>query len=139
MGFWAVIIGGLALVLVFVQIVAPTLEPAPSAATQVGEMAGEIKRAAWRAFLGLPRPEPEVREVPWWIYLGLAAPVLGVVSIVLSLVSGVMRENWRYAVYGTTLGATAIVFHFVWWIALLIACVVLLVAVVQNIGDIFSF
>lgn len=137
-GFWAVVAGALALVLVFVQIVGPTLEPRPSAATQVGEMAGEIKRSAWRSFRGLPTPEPEVKSVPLWNYLALAAPILGIVAVVLALISGVSREDWRYQVYGAGFGTTAIVFQYFWWVALLVAGVLLLVAILNNIGDIFS-
>jgi hypothetical protein len=138
-GFWAVLLGAIAVVLVFAQIAGPTLEPKPSAATQIGEIAGEIKRSAWRSFLGLPKPPPEAKAVPIWGYLAFAAPIFGVAAICLSLVSGVMRENWRYPVYGASLGAAAIVFHYLWWMALLVACVILLVSIIENIGDIFSF
>lgn len=138
-GFWAVLIGAIAVVLVFVQIVGPTLEPKPSAATQIGEIAGEIKRSAWRSFLGLSNPEPKVEAVTVWNYLALTAPILGVLALVLSMISGVMRENWRYPVYGASLGAAAIVFQYIWWIAILLAGVLLLVAIIENIGDIFSF
>ena len=138
-GLWAVLAGALALVLVFVQIAAPTFEPKPSAAAQIGEIAGEIKRSAWRTFLGLPKPEVKPEPASLASYLALAAPILGIVAIVLSLISGVLRENWRYAAYGVSLGATAIVFQYFWWLALVVAAVVLLVAIIENIGDIFSF
>ena len=137
-GFWAVLIGAIAVVLVFVQIVGPTLEPKPSAATQIGEIAGEIKRSAWRTFLGQPDPAPKVEPVPVWNYLAMTAPILGVLALLLSLASGVMRENWRYPVYGASLGAAAIVFQYLWWIVVLVAGVLLLIAILENIGDIFS-
>lgn len=138
-GVWAILTGALALVLVFAQIVGPSLEPHPSAATQVGEMAGQIKRAAWRTFLGLPKPEPEVVSASIWDYFALAAPILGVLSILLAVVSGLKREHWRLPTYATGLAVGAIVFQYFWWMALLIAGVVVLVAVIENIGDIFSF
>lgn len=138
-GFWAVLTGAIALILVFAQMVGPSLQPQPSAASQIGEIAGEIKRSAWRTFLGLPKPEPEVTSPSLWIYVAMAAPILGIVAIVLSLISAVLRENWRFGVYGTCLGVGAVVFQFFWWVAILVAAVVLLVAVIENIGDIFSF
>lgn len=138
-GFWAVMTGAVALLLVFAQMVAPTLEPQPSAASQIGEIAGEVRRSAWQKFLGLPRQAPEVVPVSAWSYLAIVAPALGVIAVLLSLISGVLRENWRYSVYGVGFGAAAIVFHFFWWIALLIAGVVLLVAIIENMGDIFGF
>ncbi len=138
-GFWAVLTGALALILVFAQMVGPAFEPKPSTATQIGEIAGEIKRSAWRTFLGLPKPEPEAAPFSIWPYLAMAAPILGTVAVVLSVISGVLRENWRFSVYGTSFGVAAIVFHFFWWVALLVAGVVLLVTIIENIGDIFSF
>lgn len=138
-GFWAVLIGGLALILVFVQLVGPSFQPQPSAATQIGEIAGEMKRAAWKSFLGLPQPEPEAPSFSIWPYVALAAPILGVAAIVLALVSRVLGENWRYGVYGTCFGIAAIVFHFFWWVALLVVGMVILVSIIENFGDIFSF
>ena len=138
-GFWAVLAGAVGIVLVMSGAIGPTLDPAPSAATQIGEMAGEIRRSAWRSFLGLPRPAPEPVPVPIWTYVGLAGLVLGAVAIVLAVLSAMMREDRRYLVYATGLGSTAILFHFIWWMALLVAGVFVLVAVIQNIGDIFSF
>ena len=138
-GLWAVVFGALALALVFFQIAAPSFEPKPSAGAQIGEIAGEIKRSAWRTFLGLPKPEAKAQTVSLSYYLAVAAPILGIVAIVLSLISGVLRENWRYAAYGVSLGAAAIVFQFFWWLALIVVAVIVLVAIIENIGDIFSF
>ncbi len=138
-GFWGVICGAVALVLVFIQIFGPMMEPTPSVGTQIGEIAGEIKRSAWRSFLGLSKETAKPEPVSAMNYLALAAPILGVLAIVLSLVSGVLRENWRYPLYATGLGTTAIVFHFFWWMALLLIGGLILIAIIENIGDIFSF
>lgn len=138
-GFWAVIAGAAALILVFAQMAGPSFEAKPSAAVQIGEIAGEIKRSAWRSFFGLANEAPAPAPVSVWTYVSFAAPILGIIAIVLSLVSGVLRENKRFYTYGAGLGIAAIVFHFLWWVALLIAGVVLLIAIIENIGDIFSF
>lgn len=138
-GFWAVLAGGLAMILVFAQIAGPSFEPSPSAGERVGEIAGEMKRAAWRTFLGLPKPEPEVQAVSVWSYLAMIAPVFGVFAVILAVISGIKREHWRLATYGASLGIGAIVFQFLWWIALLVMGVVLLVAIIENLGEFFSF
>ncbi len=138
-GLWAVCTGALALVLVCAQIAGPALEPNPSAATQIGEIAGEIKRSAWRSFFGIAQPEPEVIPLTYKDWLPLAGPVIGAIAIVLSVISGVRGENRRFATYGTGLAVSAIVFHFFWWVALLIVGGLVLVAIIENIGDIFSF
>lgn len=138
-GFWAVVAGAIALVLVFAQIAGPAFDPKPSVASQIGEIAGEIRRSAWRSFFGLPNPAPEAAAPSLWNHVAIAAPILGVVAVVLSVISGILRENWRYPVYGTSLGVAAIVFQYFWWLALLVAGVVLLVAIIENMGDIFGF
>ena len=99
-GFWAVLTGAIAMAMVIAHIAGPSLEPRPSAGAQVGEIAGEITRSAWRSFFGLSNPEPEAVQPSIWSYL---------------------------------------VFQYLWWLALLIAGVVLLVAIIENIGEIFSF
>ncbi|WP_417719616.1 hypothetical protein [Salipiger sp.] len=137
-GAWAVLAGAAALLLVIFQIAGPALEPRPSAGTQIGEVAGEIRRSAWRSFLGLPRPEAAPAPVSPTAWLALAAPVLGLLAVVLSLISGLRGENRRYALYGAGLGATAIAFQYVWWLALLFVAAVLLHAIITNIGDIFG-
>ncbi|MEL6677808.1 MAG: hypothetical protein AAFQ51_03810 [Pseudomonadota bacterium] len=137
-GFWAVLTGALALVLVFAQIVGPSFETKPSLGTQVGEIAGEAARSAWRSFLGRPAAAPEPSAPPVWVYLSLAAPIFGVLALILSAVSAVLRENWRFAAYGTGLAASAILFQLVWWMALLVLGMLLLIAIVENIGDFFD-
>jgi hypothetical protein len=138
-GLWAVVTGTLALILVFAQIFGPTLEPTASVGTQIGEIAGDMRRAAWRSFFGLAQPEPEIVPVTYKDWLPLAAPVLGGIAIILSVISGVRGENRRFATYGTGLAVSAITFHFFWWVAVLIVGAMLLISIIENIGDIFSF
>ncbi|MGI1662444.1 hypothetical protein ACRDNQ_09390 [Palleronia sp. KMU-117] len=137
-GFWSVLVGGLAVMLVFLQIAGPSLEPQPSIGNQIGEIAGDIARSAWESFRGEYFPEPEPAAQSKWIAVGLLAPLMGVVAIVLSLISAVRRENWHYPFYGAGLGGAAIVFYFFWWVAALIAGAMMIVAIVENLGSIFD-
>jgi len=138
-GFWGLCIGAIALMLVFVQIVGPSLEPKQSVGAQIGEIAGDMKRSAWRSFFGLPMDADQLVKPRIWDYLAIVAPVLGVLAIVLSVISRIKRENWHYTAYATGFGISAILFQFLWWLALMVAGIVLLVAIIQNLGDIFSF
>lgn len=139
-GFWSLLCGGIGLILVFFHIFGISNEPAPSAAQQIGEIAGEMRRAAWRSFLGLgPEPvEPVAPTMDFRHLAGVAAPVLGVLALLLALISGLRRENWRYPTYGAGLGIASIVFVYVWWMALLFVGVMVLIAILENIGDIFG-
>jgi hypothetical protein len=137
-GFWGVLAGGLAVMLVFLQLAGPSLGPQPSVGSQIGEIAGDIARSAWQSFRGTYVPEPEHAETQVWTLLGLAAPILGVVAIVLSMISAVRREDWHYPFYGAGLGVAAIVFYFLWWLAALFAGVLIIVAILDNFGSIFD-
>ena len=141
-GFWAMVLGGLGVLLVFAQIAWPAPADSPTLAQQVGEMAGEIRRAAWRGFLGLdntpPPPEPPTLRDRFMDVSIIAAPILGVIAVLLAAVSGVRREDWHLTVYGGCLGFAAILFQFVWILAALILCVILVVKVLENMGDIFG-
>lgn len=137
-GAWAAMAGGLALVLVFVQIALPMMHPQPSAPTQIGEMAGEMARAAWRSFRDLPPPQPDLVETGSGAALFVVIPILGVLALLLAAISSYRREAGRLAIYGAGLGAAAILAHFVLWLALAILGMMLLIAIVQNLGDFFD-
>ena len=138
-GLWAVLAGGLGLIAVFVHMVYPSLQPSPSVGNQIGEIAGDIGRSAWYSFRGLEDPVPVDDTPNIWMYLAVVGPALGVVALILSLISGLRRENWHYSAYGAGLGVAAITFQFIWLVAALIAGVLLLVAIIENIGEIFSW
>lgn len=143
-GLWAIICGAVAIALVFVQIqlLSGTSEAVPIG-QQIGEIAGDIKRSAWRSFLGLAPPEPEPvpisRREQVFDVIYTAIPVIGCLAIVLAAVSLLKRENWRLGFYGVALGGGAILFQYLWWMAILILGFILLIKIVENIGDIFSF
>ncbi len=67
--------------------------------------------------------------------LATLTPILGVVAVVLGMVAALRREGWRLSAYGAALGGAAIVFQLFWWVALLICGVVLLVAIIENLGS----
>lgn len=143
-GLWSIVCGAVAMVLVFVQIqlLSGTSDSVPIG-QQIGEIAGDIKRSAWRSFLGLAPPEPEPvvisRKEQIFDVIFTATPVIGGLAVILAAVSLVMRENWRLGFYGVALGGGAILFQYLWWMAIIILGFLLLIKIVENIGDIFSF
>lgn len=140
-GFWAVTLGAVSLILVLLHIGLPMSQPAPPVGTQVGEIAGDMARGAWRSFFGFEAETAvaEPQPVPFSVYLGYAGAALGVIAVVLSLISGIKRENWHFSVYGTGLGASSVLFYFFWWMAMVICGILLLIAIIENLGSIFSF
>ena len=129
--------------LVFVQMGLLTSQDSAPIGEQIGQIAGDIKRSAWRSFFGLkpevlePAPIPMSQHI--FEVLFMVTPFVAGVAIVLAAISLVKRENWRFGFYGMSLGIGSIVFQFVWWMALLILGMLLLVKILENMGDIFSF
>ncbi len=139
-GFYAVLAGALGLAAVFLHISLQFNTPQPSAAQQVGEIAGEMRRAAWRGFLGLEQePAPAAAAVPWWqAHFPLVGPILGIIAVVLGLISALRREDRRFVTYSLGLGTSAIVFQAFWWVLVLVLGVILLISVIQNMDGIFG-
>lgn len=69
----------------------------------------------------------------------VATPIIAGIAIVLAAISLLKRENWRLGFYGVALGGGAILFQYLWWMAMIVLGFVLLVKIVENMGDIFSF
>lgn len=140
-GLWAIICGVVAMTLVFVQMQLLTGQETTPIGQQIGEIAGDIKRSAWRSFLGLAPPEPDPlppsRTLSDMVYV--ATPIIAGIAIVLAAISLLKRENWRLGFYGVALGGGAILFQYLWWMAMIVLGFVLLVKIVENMGDIFSF
>lgn len=130
--------GAFALALAMLHMFGGPFAPQSSVGTTVGEIAGEMRAAALRAVSGAAQPAPEPRGWDIDRILMLAAPLFGVLAVVLSMVAALRREELRLAGYGAALGVGAIVFQLVWWIAALIAGVIVLVAIIENIGDILG-
>jgi hypothetical protein len=137
-GHVAISAGALALAIAMIHVFGGPFAPQPSVGTTVGEIAGEMRAAALRAVNGEAQPAPEPRGWDIDRVLMLAAPLLGALAIVLAMVAALRREGWRLATYGAALGVGAIVVQMVWWIALLIAGTILLVTIIENIGDILG-
>jgi hypothetical protein len=130
--------GALALALAMLTVFGGPFAPQPSVGTTIGEIAGEMRAAALRAVNGEPQPAPVSRGWDIDRVLIVAAPLIGVLAVVLSMIAALRGERYRLAGYGAALGVGAIVFQFVWWIALLIAGMILLVSVIENIDGILG-
>jgi hypothetical protein len=137
-GYGAIVLGGLGLLLSMVVIFGGPFTPQPSVGETIGEIAGDIRASALRSLRG---DEPAAPTPKAWNIdqiLILTAPVLGALGILAAVVSALVRDPWRMPTYGALLGGSAIVFQFVWWLALLVCGVLLLVSIIENMGNILD-
>lgn len=115
-GFWSVLLGGLALIVVTCSIYTPSLEPKPSLGTQLGQIVKDFNQSRR---VGATEAVPE-EGLNFKSVLYFSGPALGAVAIFLSLISLVKKEDRNFSLYGTGMGASAILIQFVFLIAVLI-------------------
>ena len=129
---WAMLLGAAAPVLTLVHLFAGPFAPVDSAGVTLGELAAEIQQSGLRALRGEPQPEAQPR--PWDIdrILALATAAIGAVAIVLAVIGFVQHEPRRAVIGGFGLGATAIAFQLIAWLAFAILGTMIVIALVQS-------
>lgn len=137
-GYLAILLGAAALVMAMLVIFAGPFAPQQTVGVTIGEIAGDIVSAARRSVQGIEQPPPDPRGWDIDRVLMILTPLLGVIAVVLAVLAAVRREPWRLATYGAALGGAAITVQFIWWVALLICGIVLLVSIIENLGGILD-
>jgi hypothetical protein len=138
-GLGAVFFGGLALIVSMIVIFAGPFAPQQSVGTTIGQIIGEISLSAMNTVRGEGLPPPETP--PWNIdrVLAVTGPVLAVIGFIAAIVSAFQHDPGRLPTYGALLGIAAITVQVLWWMALLIAGVVLLMSIIENGASFLEF
>ncbi len=141
-GILSVAAGVVAMMIVSTIMFAGPFDPQPKTGTLIGEIAADIKLAAKRRLQGdsVPQSEQTVVERPWSVdrVLSIVGPVFAVAAIVLSLVSLLRREPRQLQLYGAGFGIAALTIQIFWWALLVVLGVAIIIAIINNIGDIVS-
>ena len=137
----AIALGGAGLVIALLVVFAGPFTPQPDIGTQIGEIAGNMRAAAWRSFFGLEQPETTIVQPQWDTdrILMVAAPAVGVLGILAAIIAFIRREPRRFAAYGLAVSVCAVFVQALLAIVLIIAGVMLLIAIIQNLDSIFGF
>ncbi|MEQ8966692.1 MAG: hypothetical protein RID91_12765 [Azospirillaceae bacterium] len=140
LGLAAFFVGALALVAVTLHISGTFAEPEQSAATTIGEIAAEIRNSAQRALSNDPAPAPPPPSSAWdsEAFLLIAVPVLAGIAAVLGAVGLFRREAPTLPGIAIAMGCSAFVMQYVFWLALLIGGICLLIAIVNNLDGILG-
>lgn len=136
----AVGLGASGMFIALLVLYAGPFTPQPDIGTSIGEIAGNMRAAALRAAQGLPQPESTIVEPTWDIdrIMMAAAPALGVLGLIAGIVAFIRREPKRAALCGVAVSASAIVIQVVLIAVLIIAGVMLLVGIMQNLDSILG-
>ena len=133
-------LGAIGLLVALLVLYAGPFAPQPDIGTTIGEIAGNMRAAAWRSFFGLEQPDSTVVQRAWDIdrILMTAAPVAGVLGIVMAIIGYIRNEPKRIAGYGIAMSIAAIFVQVVLIIVFIIAGVMLLIGIMQNMDSIFG-
>ncbi|MEM9434692.1 MAG: hypothetical protein AAGA12_12290 [Pseudomonadota bacterium] len=142
--FWGLtgfLIGAAAFILVLVHHYGGPFTQQPEIGVTIGEIAADIKETAIAKLMGEELPPAPPPSNPPFDYDRLLK-VLSAAGAGLAVVAGlgglIRREDRVPALAAIGLGASAIVFQWLSWLVLLIAGVVLITSILQNLGNIFD-
>jgi hypothetical protein len=139
-GLAAFLVAAVALVAVTLHVSGTFAAPQKSAATTIGEIAAEIRDSAWRALTHEPAPAREPAPAAWTAERALtfAVPIFAGMASILGAIGLFRREAPTLPAIAIGMGCCAFVMQYVFWLALVIGGFCLLVAIVNNIGDILG-
>ncbi len=137
-GLVGFILGIASLVVILIQLSAFFEPQEKSSGTIIGEIAADIKQSAARALAGEPAPEPTPPPRDYGIFITIAALCAAGIAVVLGGIGLYRNEPHRLSYMAVGIGVSAFVMQYVFWIAILICGVVLLVSIIGNLDSIFS-
>lgn len=130
-------LGAISLVILVIEMSAIFEDPpAKSAGTVIGEIAADIKQSAARALSGEPAPVAPPPPSNYGPMITVAALGMAGAAMVLGGIALYRHEPTRLPMLAVGFGVSAIVMHYVFWLAMLICAIVLLVSIINNLGDI---
>jgi hypothetical protein len=138
-GLTGVIAGLIAVALVTLSLSSIFAEPQPSMATQIGEMAAEIRKSAMRSMMGTEEPVPETSAMTVAMIVTIAIPVLAGGAALCGAIGLFRREPRSLPLLALGFGTGAFLMQYLFWMALFIGGVVLMVAILNNLDSILDF
>jgi len=136
LGLLGFILGVASLLVIFVQLSAVFEPEEQSTATVIGEMAAEIKQSAARVLSGEPAPAPEPPAQDYSQIITIAALCVAGAAIIVGGIALYRKEPHRLPYMAIGFGVSSFMFLFVFWLAILICGVAILVSMLENLESI---
>ena len=137
-GLIGFMLGIVSLVIILIQLSAVFEPQDKSSGSTIGEIAAEIKQSAARALAGEPAPQQTPSPPDYSQFITIASLCLAAISAVLGGIGLYRNEPHRLPYMAVGFGVSAFVMQYVFWLALLICGVALLVSIIGNLDSIFS-
>lgn len=137
-GLIGFLLGVVSLVVILVQVSAFFEPQEKSSGTTIGEIAADIKQSAARAMAGEPAPERAPPPRDFGQIAMIAALCAAGVAVVLGSIGLYRNEPPRLAYMAVGAGFSAFAMLYVFWLAILICGVVLLISIIGNLDSILG-
>lgn len=137
-GFVGFLLGIASLLVVLIQTAAFFEPQEQSTASVIGEIAAEIKQSAARALSGEPAPEPIPAPRDYGQFITVAGLCISALAIALGAVGLYRNEPHRLSYLAMSAGFSAFIAVYLFWLAILICGVVLLVSIIGNLDSILE-
>jgi hypothetical protein len=137
-GLAGFILGIASLVIILIQLSALFEPQEKSSGTVIGEIAADIKQSAARVLAGEPAPKPTPPPRNYSKFVTIAALGVAGIAVMLGGIGLYRNEPHRLPYMAVGIGVSAFVMQYVFWLAILICGVALLISVVGNLESIFG-
>jgi uncharacterized membrane protein len=137
-GLLGFMLGIVSLVVILIQISAFFEPQEKSSGSTIGEIAADIKLSAKRALAGEPAPEPTPPPQDYSRVITIAALCAAGIAVALGGIGLYRNEPHRLPYLAVTAGISAFFLLYVFWLAVLICGIVLLISIIQNLDNIFE-
>ena len=131
-------LGIASLVVILIQISAFFEPQEKSSGNVIGEIAAEIKQSALRALSGEPAPKPTPPPRDYSQFITIAALCVAGIAVVLGGIGLFRNEPRRLSYMAVGIGVSAFIMQYVFWLAILICGVALLISIIGNLDSIFG-
>lgn len=137
-GLLGFMLGVASLIVILVQLSAFFEPQATNSGTVIGEIAAEIRQSAARALNGEPAPEPAPAPRDYRQFITLAALCAAGLAVALGGIGLYRNEPHRLSYMAVGIGISAFVMQYVFWLAVLICGVAVLISIIGNLNSILE-
>lgn len=137
-GLVGFMLGIASLVVILIQLSAFFEPQEKSNGSIIGEIAADIKQSAARALAGEPAPEPTPPPRDYSHFITISALCVAGIAVALGGIGLYRKEPHRLSYMAVGIGVSAFVMQYVFWLAIIICGVVLLISIIGNLDSIID-
>ena len=137
-GLVGFMLGIASLIVILIQFSALFEPQEKSSGSVIGEIAADIKQSAARALAGEPAPKPTPPPQDYSQFITIAALCVAGIAVALGGIGLYRKEPHRLSYMAVGIGVSAFVMQYLFWLAIMICGVALLISIIGNLDSIIE-